>query len=112
MIKFSILSSLFLMLACNGTKDTSTTNEMAKMDVQQEMMEQGFTKGTIVYSDIEGDCEYTIKLEDGRMFESTDLKEEFKKADMEVWFKFQPLRRMNKCKKANPVGISEMKMVQ
>lgn len=76
---------------------------------EKEMLAQGFTKGTIFHSKEEGDCEYTIKLEDGRYFESTDLKDEFKKDAMAVWFTFRPLRRMNTCLKANPVGINEMK---
>lgn len=79
------------------------------MEQEKEMVAQGFTKGTIVHSKEEGDCEYTIKLEDGRYFESTDLKEEYMKDGMTVWFTYGPLRRMNKCKKANPVSIIAMK---
>lgn len=75
----------------------------------KEMLAAGFTKGTIVHSDKEGDCEYTIKLEDGRYFESTDLTQEFMKDGMTVWFTFNPLRRMSKCNKANPVTLTEIK---
>ena len=109
MIKFTLISSLFLILACNGTKETTKAQVAENMEQEKEMITQGFTKGTIVHSKAEGDCEYTIKLEDGRFFESTDLKEEFMKDGMTVWFTFAPLRRMNKCQKANPVGINEMK---
>ncbi|MFT6049460.1 hypothetical protein [Patiriisocius sp. Uisw_047] len=107
MIKLTLISSLILMMACNGAKET-TAQVVEDMSQQNEMIAKGFTKGTIVYSDIEGDCEYTIKLEDGRFFESLDLKEDFMKDGMIVWFTYGPLRRMNKCTKANPVGIKEM----
>ncbi|EDM44327.1 glycyl-tRNA synthetase [unidentified eubacterium SCB49] len=109
MIKFTIIGSLFLVLACNSAKDISTEQITENLEQEKEMLAQGFTKGTIVYSDIEGDCEYTIKLDDGRFFESTDLKEDFKKDGKIVWFTYGPLRRMNKCEKASPVSIIEMK---
>lgn len=97
------------MMACNGTKETMATKANENMAQEKEMIAQGFTKGTLVYSRAEGDCEYTIKLEDGRYFESTDLKEEFKKDGMTVWFTYNPLRRMSICSKANPIAITEMK---
>ena len=109
MIKFTLISSLLLIMACNGTKELTSEQASKNMAQEKEMIAQGFTRGTIVHSKAEGDCEYTIKLEDGRYFESTDLKDEFKKDAMQVWFTFRPLRRMNTCQKANPVGISEMK---
>lgn len=109
MIKFTLISCLFLTIACNGTKETMATKANETMEQEKAMMEQGFTKGTMVHSKEEGDCEYTIKLEDGRYFESTDLKETFMKDGVTVWFTYRPLRRMNKCEKANPVAINEMK---
>jgi len=47
-----------------------------------------------------------IKLEDGRYFESTDLKEEYKEDGTTVWFTYRPLRRMSMCSKANPIAIT------
>ncbi len=109
MIKFTLIGSLFLILACNGAKDTASIKTDANVEQEKEMITQGFTKGTIVYSQEVGDCPYTIKLEDGRFFESTDLKEEYMKDGMTVWFTYGGLRRMNKCNKANPIAIYEMK---
>lgn len=109
MIKFTLISCLFLLMACNGAKETAATQISEKMTQEKEMLALGFTKGTIVYSDKEGDCEYTIKLEDGRFFESMDLKEEYMVDGMKVWFSYAPQRRMNTCQKANPVGINDMK---
>ena len=109
MIKFTLISSLLLIIACNGTKETTAAQTAENMTQEKEMLDLGFTKGTIVYSDLEGDCEYTIKLEDGRFFESTDLSKDFMKDGKTVWFTYAPLRRMNKCDKANPVSIKEMK---
>lgn len=109
MIKSTIISFLFLTVACNGTKETLNTKASEYMEQEKEMIAQGFTKGTIEHSRAEGDCEYTIKLEDGRYFESSDLKDEYKEDGMNVWFSFRPLRRMSMCNKANPVSIEEMK---
>ncbi len=96
-------------MACNSTKETKTSDMAVDMTHEKEMLDQGFTKGTIVHSKVEGDCEYTIKLEDGRFFESTDLKQEFMVDGKTVWFTYGALRRMNKCDKASPISIREMK---
>lgn len=109
MIKLTLISSLLLIMACNSTKETMAPKTVENMELEKEMIAKGFTKGTMVHSKEDGDCEYTIKLEDGRYFESSDLNKEYMKDGMAVWFTFNPLRRMSRCKKANPVAITAMK---
>lgn len=70
----------------------------------------GYTSGTIVQSKVEGDCEWTIKLEDGRHFDPMTIDKGFMENGAPVWFKYTPQRRANRCKKATPIAITEIKM--
>lgn len=85
---------------------------MALID-DQKLMEDGFSKGMVVYSEIPDDCAYTIKMENtlGEFYylDPINLDEKFQQDGEEVWIKFRGLRRMNRCKKANPVEIMDIK---
>jgi len=107
------ISLLFVFaIACNSSKNTtSNDSEMAseKMKIEKKMMDAGFKKGTIVYSEEEGDCPYTIKIEEsGNFLDPINLEESYKAGGTEVWVKYNGLRRMNRCVKANPVSIAEI----
>ena len=87
--------------------ETSKNSEMSA-----KMIEDGFKMGTIVASKAEGDCPFTIQMEgeDKPYFlDPINLDESFKKNGQKVWFTFNGLRMMNRCEKANPVSIVEMK---
>lgn len=102
-------------ISCNSTAKTTEENSandtsQAKMEAIK-MKEAGFMSGTIVYSDAEGDCPYTIDVDSDDyqyMFDPIDLEEKYKKDGMKVWFKFGGLRMANRCVKANPVTILEI----
>lgn len=105
----SALCSLMSLTSCKSTQETVKEEiTTSVMDTKETLLKEGYTAGTIVHSTKEGDCEWTIKLEDGRHFESLTMEEEYKKSDMKVYFKFLPQRRMSSCTKASPVQITEM----
>ncbi|MCW8980737.1 MAG: hypothetical protein OQJ83_05065 [Altibacter sp.] len=124
-LKVSIaLFSMVFLLNCNTTKNTgnamtsdtsnSTTsnsgNDMSGENNEASMMESGYSKGVIVYSDKEGDCPYTIQVVGSdAMFDPVNLSENFKKAGEKIWFTYSPLRMMNRCDKANPVNVDDIK---
>lgn len=94
-------------LSCCGQKAASEENVKAStMDFDTK----GYTAGTIVHSKAEGDCEWTIKLADGRHFDPMTMDKGFMKDGASVWFKYTPQRRMNRCDKASPVAVTEIKM--
>lgn len=120
-IGFTIISTLIL--SCGTTEkqttsttettttgETNTTNE--KMDAKK-MMATGYLLGTIVYSDKEGDCPYTIQMPGDKMefyyLDPINLDESYKKDGQKVWIKFAGLRRMNRCDKATPAEITDIK---
>lgn len=111
---FLVLATL-TMLSCNSSAKTTEENANdnsteTKMEVNK-MKEAGFMSGTIVYSDKEGDCPYTIEVDSedyNYMFDPINLDESYKQDGMKIWFKFGGLRMMNRCVKANPVNILEI----
>ncbi len=117
-IGFTIFSSLFLSCGVNqNLSQTEEINKNAEIEVQkmegEKMISEGYLPGRVVYSDLADDCEYTIQLEDSEKnfyyVDPMNLAEDFMKDERTVWVKFDGLRRMNRCEKANPVMIVEIK---
>jgi len=105
--------SLLSLSSCKSTQEIEEQQLIeTKMAQKETLLKEGFTAGTIIHSTEEGDCEWTIKLDNGIYYESLIMKDEFKKDNLEVFFKFRPLRRMSKCTKANPVEIVEMRIAE
>jgi uncharacterized ParB-like nuclease family protein len=95
-----------------NTISTNTNTNTETMD-PQKLMAEGYLQGTIVYSDKEGDCPYTIQMPGDKMefyyLDPVNLEEKFKKDGQKVWIKFNGLRRMNRCDKATPAEITAIK---
>lgn len=114
-LKTSLVLLVLVATSCCTSSKTSKsetkteTNEM--MANSKKMMADGFTMGTIIASTKEGDCPYVISSEiDGNavMYDPINLEEMYKKDGVKVWYKYNGLRMMNRCEKANPVNISEI----
>ncbi len=102
------------LLCFNSCKNTE---KVAKDNIEEKVAEEafdptGYTSGIIVYSKEKDDCEYTIKLKDGLYYDPINLEDSYKKDGMAVYFKFRGLRMMNRCTKANPVSIEEMRVAK
>jgi hypothetical protein len=105
-----------LLISCGSTTRTiseSTSEEAANnLELLNDMTKEGFLSGTIIYSEKEGDCAYVIDVDNeghSYMLDPINLDKSFMKDGQQVWFKFTGLRMMNRCTKANPVNIIEMK---
>ena len=114
-MKILHLTALLLVVSftscCTSNKTTGDAAMKDSMETKK-MVEAGFMMGTIVASTAENDCPYVISSEvDGTavMYDPTNLEESYKKDGMKIWYKYQPLRMMNRCDKANPVSITEIK---
>jgi len=114
-LTISFLLFAILLFSCNSTNNSvsNTSKNKAQTDAKN-MTEEGFIKGTIVTSKIEGDCPIVIKIEgeNGSYYlDPINLEDNFKKEGKKIWFKFGPLRRMNRCEKANPISIIEIQKI-
>lgn len=114
-IKSLFLSILFLMfLSCSSTKNKGISNEIERTETivkNESIANDGYTKGTIVFSNKPDDCAYTIQIDgqDNLMYDPTNLDAEYQNHNEKVWFTFSPLRRMNRCEKANPIYLTDIK---
>lgn len=122
-LKTAIIIIAFTVFSCGSTEKqtTSTTETTTKTETNtdsaimdaKKMMSAGYLLGTIVYSDKEGDCPYTIQMPGDKMefyyLDPINLEETYKKDGQKVWIKFAGLRRMNRCDKATPAEIIDIK---
>ena len=124
-LKTAILIFSAFVLSCGTTKkqtQTTTTSETTTTVVTtenneimnpQKMIAAGYLLGTIVYSDKEGDCPFTIQMPGDKMefyyLDPINLEEKYKKDGQKVWIKFAGLERMNRCDRATPAQIIDMK---
>jgi len=114
-LKVLIIVLTFSFSSCNTTnkavdKTENTENNTIEMNIK-EMASKGYLAGQISFSKVQGDCPITIKVEgeNGTYYlDPIDLSEEFKNDGEQIWFKFGPLRRMNRCDKASPISIIEI----
>lgn len=113
-----IVRSIFMVLlisltACCSSKKSSanTQTENDNTMTEEKMIAADFKSGTIVASKAEGDCPYTIKMdgETSYFLDPINLEENYKKDGLKVWFTFTGLRIMNRCEKANPINVNEMR---
>lgn len=114
-LKTSLVFLILIATSCCTSSKTSkneTKNESQEMMANsKKMMAAGFTMGTIVASTKTGDCPYVISSEIGGnkvLYDPINLDEMYKKDGMKVWYKYNGLRMMNRCDKANPVNVSEV----
>ena len=115
LLKTSFLLLILIATSCCTSSKTSkndkNTESSELMANSKKMMADGFTMGTIVASKTEGDCPYVISSEiDGNkvLYDPINLDDTYKKDGMKIWYKFNGLRMMNRCDKANPVNVSEV----
>ena len=111
-------TTLFLTLAmalsfCAGSKNNKATTDNSSQPTisEEQMIEQGYLKGTIRFSETEGDCPYVIEVDSADynyMLDPVNLESDFMTDGVKIWFKFAGLRRPNRCEKASPVNLIEI----
>ncbi len=118
-LKTGLVVFAFAILSCGtnvkqaATTATEETTPMEEVVDTQKMLAEGYLLGTIMYSDKDGDCPYTIQMPGNKMefyyLDPINLEEKYKKDGQKVWVKFNGLRRMNRCDKATPAEIVDIK---
>lgn len=107
-----ILTSICLFMGCNSSKlAQNETNTMDNAQEIKEMTDQGYLMGTIQGYSTEGNCPFIIEVaaETPYYLDPINLEESFKKEGTQIWFTFAGLRMMNRCVKANPISILDIK---
>ncbi len=104
-----LLFTVFLSISACCSKKNKTI-EVSKDEVitENEMIEAGYKKATIVYfAQKEAPCDYLIQVDDNtNLFEpQKELENDFKENNKPIWIKYQFQRRMSRCESAQPIGI-------
>lgn len=115
-IKFLVIS-LLVFTSCDTSKTAVNskleTQAMTSEQMHTMMLNKGYSIGTIKYLD-QSKCPYVIFDETTKVlldpinFEAPKF-DEFKRNDEKVYFKYRPLRRMNRCNDASPVELEDLK---
>ena len=105
---------VFTISGCNSIKERPIQNPKGsiKKNKTTKLIPEEFTAGVIQESTKKGDCLFTIlvtsKGKESLHFDPINLDEAYKKNGLAVFFKYRPLRMMNRCQRANPVEIQEI----
>lgn len=99
--------------SCKSSEKIADDAEQTAKDKTTEAtttLDERYVEGVIVYSKAEGDCEYSIKTSAGVMYDPINLEDLYKKDGAAVVFKFAGLRMPNRCVKANPIRLEDIRM--
>ena len=112
---FVLAIGIFSSCASKKSTDTAASEESkteSNMNSKKLMLENGYSEGIIIASKVAGDCPFVIDINDDNysyFLDPVNLTEEFKTNNQKIWFKFTASRMANRCDKANPVSIVEIK---
>jgi len=121
LIKIFTASLLLVLTSCNSSKDVrqeTNNNAMNNEEVDHkamdtQMINDGFKLGEIKHLK-NSECTYIIIDENSKAkFDPINISEETYKSirndGEKVYYKYRPLRRMNRCPEANPISLIDIK---
>ena len=119
LIKIFTASFVILFASCKSSEVSSskandnTMNESELKTLDSTMINEGFHIGIISYQK-ESDCAYVIidqtsnaKLDPINI--SEDTYKLLRNNGEKIYYKYRPLRRMNRCPEANPIELIDIK---
>lgn len=114
--KLSLLSALLLSTGCDTVKsstDTKTSTDSETMEKAQNRIPEGYALGTVIYQK-DSECSYIIVDEKtGVKYDPVNMDDDtysgFKVDATKIYYKFRPLRRMNRCNEASPIELESIK---
>jgi hypothetical protein len=120
LMRIFTVSFIIILTSCNSYKESSNEvkSETTKNDEQikamdKEMIGEGFQLGVVKHLK-ESECSYIIIDQATKaQFDPINILEESYKAmrndGEKVYYKYRPLRRMNRCTEANPIELIDIK---
>ena len=117
-ILLKITASVFLSfaLSCDSAKsaaETSATADTNNKAMQEQLISEGYSPGTVKLLK-NSECTYIIVDEKTNVqFDPINMDDakfaDFKSEGAKIFYKYQPLRRMNRCTEAQPISIIDIK---
>lgn len=105
-IKSFLFFFLILLISCNSSKKSSESENSIN---ETNMIEKGFQKAIVIFSENENICPYTLSVEGvDYLLDPINLEQAFKVNQQKIWVSYRSLRMANRCDKATPVEIIEI----
>ena len=102
------------MTSCSAEKVTTKSNDPTPDEIRTEqILKEGDIKATIEEKTKSG-CEFVIKnIATGEFLLPINLEDDYKKAGLNVWLKYRPIRPVQGvCIIGNPITIEEIKIIE
>lgn len=116
-LKLSAVLFFTIATSCDSAKSTvqeKETNTNAVKEMDTKLVNEGYVAGTVKYLE-KSECSYILVDEKLDLkYDPINIDEEkfasFKTDDRKVYFKFLPLRRMNRCNEASPIQLIDIQL--
>lgn len=121
-----IFASVFL-TACQSAKDVnahsekeiteySTSKRIINLVMEERLKEEGYKLGVVDIIE-DSDCYYVIFLKETNTFlDPVNIETEkfsaFREKDLNIFIKYRPLRKMNRCDNAQPVELIDVMLIR
>lgn len=114
--KTTTLLLISFALSCNTSKTSvasTSTNATETKTMDIDYSKEGYSMGTLTYHK-DSKCTYVITDEkSGTKFDPVNINdkvyENFKVDGSKIYYKFRPLRMMNRCTEAQPIELEDIK---
>lgn len=114
--KTTTLLLISFALSCNTTKTSVASTDVNATETKTmeiDYSKEGYSTGTLTYHK-DSKCSYIITDEkSGTKFDPININDEvyknFKMNDSKIYFKYRPLRMMNRCTEAQPIELEDIK---
>lgn len=122
LLKITTISLITISLSCGASKssvdnsvvtEANANTENMKTTNNAKLLDDGYSKGTIAYLK-DSKCSYIIIDEKtGVKFDPINIDSKqfsaFKKDTEKIYYKYRPLRMMNRCNEAQPIELESIK---
>ncbi len=106
-----MFSLMMVLASCNSTKEVVITKEDSKQ-IEVNLIKKGYVFATVMHNK-NSLCEYVIvDKKTGLKFDPINIDNEqfktFKVDGKDIYFKYRPLRRANRCEDLQPIEIEDI----
>ena len=111
-VTYFLFFTMIVLASCNSKKEVVNLKDASKQ-IEQNLINQGYIIGTVMHVK-NSLCEYIIiDKNTGSKFDPINIDNEhfktFKINEKVIYYKYRPLRRVNRCKDIQPIEIEDIR---
>ena len=109
-LNYVVLFCFFICLLSCHTNKKVTDKENSLSSTTESLIKKGFKKAIIIKNKSKSSCALLVSLLDSKeLLDPVGIDQNNFKNEEKIWFKFSSLRMKNRCEKARPVSVIEIK---